>query len=408
MKITKLETIRNARHSNLLWVLVHTDEGLTGLGETFRNPGAVEAYIHETCAPYLLGRDAGRINDHADSLINWNPNRFLGYPTRSVEFRGNSAVDVALWDLKGKAAGMSLNHLLGGPCREQIPIYNTCAGPGYNMAADRKSRVVTQGEKSLSDGGAPDDLAAQINDPGALAESLLAEGITAMKIWPFDEAAFEARGQRISGERLRAAVGKVESIRKAVGDKIDIMLEYHSLWKLEPALKIANALSDFDVFWNEDPIDMAQIGALAEYRSRTNTPVAGSEALGTSVWYRDALAANAVDYMHYDLAWVGGVTEALRIAGLAHAHNKMLCPHDCTGPVAWVANLHMCLAFPQAMILESVRAYYGGFYRDLVTELPQVVNGHAQSMTGPGLGTELSKELLIHSETTRRESSLAR
>lgn len=405
MKITAIETVQTPRYSNIVWVQLKTDEGITGLGETFRNPEAVVSYIHETCAPYLLGKDPGRINEHADNMLNWTSNRYIGYPTRSVEFRGNSAVDIALWDMKSKAANLSLAEMLGGPCRESIPVYNTCAGMGYNWNSNSLSRLVTQGDQNQGSDQVPDDLEAQINRPGELAESLLADGITAMKVWPFDEAAFESKGQRISAERMREATGRLEQIRKAVGDKIDIMLEYHALWQMAPALKIAREVDQFDVFWHEDPLNMAQIGDLAEYRAHAIAPVAGSEAHGTSLWYRDALAAGAIDYMHYDIAWVGGISEALRIAGLAHAHNRMMCPHDCTGPVTWAANLHMSLAFPTALILESVRAFYLGFYKELVTQLPPIKEGHAYPMEGKGLGTELHPALLEADDTVIRTTT---
>ncbi len=140
---------------------------------------------------------------------------------------------------------------------------------------------------------------------------------------------------------------------------------------------------------NLNLINMAEITDLAEYRSRVKAPVAGSEALGTALWYRDALAAGAIDYMHYDLGWIGGITEALRISGIAHAHNRMMCPHDHTGPVVWIANLHMSLAFPTAMIFESVQTFYLGFYNDPVTNLPVIQQGQAYPMQGTGLGAEL-------------------
>ena len=127
MKITAIETIHNKNFSNLVWVKIHTDEGLTGLGETFRNPNAIISYIHESCAPYLLGKDPLRINEHADNLLNWTANRYIGYPTRSVEYRGNSAIDIALWDLKAKSSNLKLVDILGGPCRDKIPIYSVDA-----------------------------------------------------------------------------------------------------------------------------------------------------------------------------------------------------------------------------------------------------------------------------------------
>jgi galactonate dehydratase len=404
MKITSIETIHNKQYSNIVWVQIHTDEGLVGLGETFRNPEAIISYIHETCAPYLIGRDPRRINEHADNLVNWTANRYIGFPTRSVEFRGNSAIDIALWDLKSKASNLSLVDMLGGLCRDNIPIYNTCAAEGYNWKSNSLSR--SSQENRPNDKTLPkDDLQLQASNPGELAQSLLDEGISAMKIWPFDEFAFLTKGQRISYNDLKKGLERIEKIRNTVGSKMDIMIEYHSLWQLAPALKIAKHVDEFDVFWHEDPINMAYLKDLAEFKSKTIAPVAGSEALGTALWYRDALALNAIDYMHYDLGWVGGITEAIKISGLAYANNRMMCPHDCTGPVVWIANLHISLAFPSAMILESVRAFYNGFYTNLVTNLPKIENGLAFPMAGVGLGTELHKSLLNSPDTSIKKTA---
>lgn len=404
MKITSIETIQNSKYSNLVWIKIHTDEGLVGLGETFRNPQAIISYLHETCAPYLIGRDPLRINEHSDNLINWTPNRYIGYPTRSVEYRGNSAVDIALWDLKAKASNLSVVDMLGGLSRDNIPIYNTCAADGYNWKANSLSRS-TGAINLKSNKSSYDDLELQTQNPGELAQSLLDEGISAMKIWPFDEFAFPTKGQTISMQDLKVGINRIEKIRKAVGTKIDIMLEYHSLWQLAPALKIARQVDEFEVFWHEDPINMAHLKDLAEFRRNTVAPIAGSEALGTALWYRDALSLDAIDYMHYDLGWIGGISEAIKISGLAHANNRMMCPHDCTGPIVWIANLHISLAFSTSMILESVRSYYNGFYKNLVTNLPKIEKGLAFPMDGIGLGTELHESLLKSPNTIIKKTT---
>jgi L-alanine-DL-glutamate epimerase-like enolase superfamily enzyme len=294
--------------------------------------------------------------------------------------------------------------MLGGLSRDNIPIYNTCAADGYNWKASSLSR--SAGPVNLkTKKSSYDDLELQSQNPGELALSLLDEGISAMKIWPFDEFAFPTKGQMISMTNLKTGVDRIEKIRKAVGNKIDIMLEYHSLWQLAPALKIAREVDEFNVFWHEDPINMAHLKDLAEFRSKIKAPVAGSEALGTALWYRDALALNAIDYMHYDLGWIGGISEAIKISGIAHANNRMMCPHDCTGPVVWIANLHLSLAFSNSMILESVRAYYNGFYKNLVNHLPKIEKGLAFPMDGIGLGTELQDSLLNSPNTIIRKTT---
>ena len=186
MKITAVDTIQVAAYSNIVWVEIHTDEGIVGLGETFRNPQAVVAYIHETCAPYLLGKDPLLIEQHWDALHHRVGNHFNGYPTRSIEIRGNSAVDIALWDIFGKSVGQPVSIALGGKARDTIRTYNTCAG--YRYIRDSRSQAVANwhvGEQ----GGPYEDLEGFLYRADELAHSLLEQGITGMKIWPFDIAA---------------------------------------------------------------------------------------------------------------------------------------------------------------------------------------------------------------------------
>lgn len=408
MRITSIETIRVQEWNNYLWVRVETDEGLVGLGETFRNVGAVEAYIHETVAPYLLGQEAPRPLYHHERMSRWMGNHPAGYPSRSVEVSGNSAIDFALWDLAGKAADKPLYELFGGPCRDKIRVYNTCASAGYNtqMRAGHTTRLIRAGETSATSNTLYDDLEAQVNRPEELAASLLDMGITAMKVWPLDAAALDTDGKTISAAQLRAGFAPIERIRKAHGDKIDIMLEMHALWRPQAAAKIMAVGDEFGLFWHEDPIEMHRLDDLAELRANTSTPIAGSENHGTAFWYTEALAKRAVDYLHFDMAWIGGLTEGLRVANLGHAHDRMICPHDCTGPITLIANLHLCLGVPNALILEMVRAYLFGFYGDIATNLPVIEDGFALTPTGPGLGTELSPAFLARDDLIRRQSKL--
>jgi galactonate dehydratase len=407
MKITALETIQVPDFSNIVWVRLETDEGLIGLGETFRNAEATVAYLHETVAPYLLGRDPRPIERHAQALRHRVGNHFFGYPSRSIELRGNSAVDLALWDLKGQALGVPLHELLGGPCHERVRVYNTCASATYNKQAraDVNSRLIRPEEVGRGDDPL-DDLAAQHADPGALARSLLEDGITAMKVWPFDAYALPTNGHHIAPSDLHHAVGILEKIRDAVGSGIDIMLELHSLWHLPAALQIADAVDDLDLYWLEDPIDMANLDDLARYRDAVRPRVAGSENLGSAKWCLEALQRGAVDVVTSDLAWLGGLTEGRRIQVLAETFDRAIAPHDCAGPVGLCANLHLLLASPNALLLETVRAYTRGFYRELVTELPRIEAGHAFPMTGRGLGTSLQPNIVSRPDTVVRRSAI--
>lgn len=398
MKIKKIETIRIREHANICWVQVHTDEGLVGLGETFFGAQAVEAYLHETAAPILLGQDPLAIDKLSKALT-----PYVGFASSGAEMRGNSAIDIALWDLFGKVTGQPIAQLLGGFSRSEIRTYNTCAGTAYMQEGGQTvaNYGLDNGRKQYA------DLDAFLNHADDLAEDLLSEGITAMKIWPFDVAAEKSGGQYISTEDLKAALSPFEKIRKRVGDKMDIMVEFHSMWQLLPALQIARALAPYNTFWHEDPIRMDSLGDLKRYSEVSAAPVCASETLATRWRFRDLLQTDAAGIVMLDLSWCGGLSEGKKIATMAEAWHLPVAPHDCTGPVVLAASTHLSLNAPNALIQESVRAFYRTWYRDLVTALPEVRNGMISVPPGPGLGLELSPELDRAFTVYRRVSDAA-
>ncbi len=243
LKISKVETIRYNPQPNILWVRLHTDEGPIGLGETYYLPSAVEAIVHDLIADFLLGQSPFDIERHWDAIFSWT--NFFGYA--GAEMRGVSAVDIALWDLMGQATGQPIYNLLGGRLRDRIRVYNTCvnAGPYRDQ----------------------DDF---IDHAGELARNLLNQGITAMKVWPWDRFAPQMTGGIPMGPAGWSAVGPsgaylspvdleeglktVQAIRESVGKKVDIMIEGHSRWDLNCALRIARTLEPYDILWMEDMI----------------------------------------------------------------------------------------------------------------------------------------------------------
>ena len=382
MKITRVETIRLDEFTNLLWLRLHTDAGVIGLGETFFGVRAAEAYIHETAAPALIGRDPLQIERIARDLT-----PYIGFAGTGAETRGRSAIDIALWDLWGRATEQPVYQLLGGLTHDKIRIYNTCAG--YRYVRSRPNWGLDDWGTGGETEGPYEDLEAFLNDAGALAESLLAEGITGMKIWPFDFAAKASGGYYISNADLDTALEPFRKIRAAVGDEMDIMVELHSLWRFPAAIKIAEALEEFDPFWFEDPIRMDSIDAVAEFAAATNVPVCASETLGARWEHHRILETGAAGIIMPDLTWCGGISEAKKIASLAETFHRPIAPHDCSGPVALMACIHLCLNVPNALIQETVRAFYSGWYKELVTTLPKIENGHVYPPEGPGLGTDI-------------------
>ena len=399
MKITALETIRLGEFPNVLWVHVHTDEGLVGLGETFFGPRAVEAQIHETVAPLLLGKPALQIDRHARTL----QNQYLGFSGTGAEIRAASAVDIALWDLFGQAAGQPLHQCLGGLSHDKVRVYNTCAGYRY-IRESAGQKTDNWGLNQAAPSGPYEDLDAFLNRADELAHSLLEQGFTAMKIWPFDFAAEATEGRSISAAELDKALDPFRKIRDAVGSKIDIMAELHSLWTPPAAEVVLRALEPFAPFWVEDPIKMINADLLASLRARTNVPICASETLATRRAFREFLQADAVDVVMLDLSWCGGLGEAKKIATLAEAWGRPVAPHDCTGPVVLTASVHLSFNCPNTLIQEMVRAFTTGWYRDVVTELPDIRGGFVYPMAGAGLGTRLQPERLTAADCERRVS----
>ena len=385
MKITQVETIRLGQFPNIIWVRLHTDEGLVGLGESFMGAAAIEAYLHEWVAPKLLGQDPLAIEARNRDITG-----YLGWRGSGVETRGNSAVDIALWDIFGKAANMPIHTALGGKSRDSIRIYNTCAGYQYVRSAANQS---TSNWGLEAKHGPYEDLEGFLNNAGELAQSLLSEGITAMKIWPFDMAAEKSHGQYISNADLDRALEPFKKIRDAVGNQMDIMVEFHSLWRLPMAQKIARALKPFNTFWHEDAIRMDSLDLLKQYAVDCDALICASETLSYKWGFKDYLQTGVAGVAMLDLSWCGGLSEARKIAAMADAWQLPVAPHDCTGPVVWAASTHLSLHAPNALVQESVRAFFTGWYKELVTELPVVENGMVSLNNKPGLGLELLPDL---------------
>ena len=371
MKITALELIHYDRgirvHAGLvdwLWVRIHTDEGPTGLGETYPCSASEAGVIRRSLAPALLGRDPSQIDRiWADLLITVGYHGWAG-----AEMRAISAIDTALWDLAGKVARQPIYKLLGGASRDSIPVYNTCYDHiDFNT------------------------------DPVRLAGELLESGVTAMKIWPFDPIAMETGGHTISAAQLRRGLAPLEQIRAAYGDRIDVAMEFHGYWNLPCSVKIAQALEPLDPMWLEEMLPQDNLAVYRELANRTRLPLTISERLMTRWGFREVLDNGAASVIMPDLCWCGGVSEAKKIASMAEVFYLPVAPHNCGGPVLHWASAHLAANFTNLKILETVRRHYLDEYRGILTESLVPVNGRLPLPEGPGLGVDLDPELLQRS-----------
>lgn len=395
--ITAITTIRWAEQPNCLWVEIETESGATGLGETFYNAGAVEAIVHDMAAPLLLGKDAEARSLHWRNLFACA--NFYGFA--GAEMRAFSALDTALWDVAGKVLDRPVYGLLGGRVQEAVPVYVTCANAG---------------------GFADQD--AFLDAPGALAADLSRSGYRAMKVWPFDRyapqiastsvtgpagwSAMGPPGSRISAAELAEGVGVIAAIRAEVGDSVDVIVEGHSRWDLASAVRILRALEPYDVLWVEDIIQPDSVSDLRRLVDETRVPQAVSERLISRYRYREVLEAAAAHVIMLDVAWTGGIAEAARICDLAEAYHLPVAPHDCTGPVTALANLHLSAARGNVMITEIVRGFVDGYYRDVLDLRLPVADGVATLEFGPGLGAALRADFRANPHVSSRRSEWSR
>ncbi|WP_406415825.1 mandelate racemase/muconate lactonizing enzyme family protein [Streptomyces sp. NBC_00842] len=397
MRIVALETLRPRFQNNLCVVVLHTDDGEVGLGDSFFQSAAVEAYLHSHVAPLLLG-----LEDPAPEATAALLAPYVGFQGGGVEVRGNGAVDMALWDLLGKRTGRPVAQLLGGPVRDTIDVYNTCAGPDYIQRTSRQTSS-NWGDSAV---GENEDLRAFFTRPGALAKELYEEGLRGMKIWPFDPAAEASAGTRIRPKDLSAALGIVNEIREAVGMDMDLMIELHGLWSRQAAVEICRALEPFRPFWVEDPIRPDAIDSIGALCDEVGVPVALGETAVGRRGFLPLLQQGKISYATLDVQWTGGITEARKVASIADTFAIPIAPHDCTGPITLAACFHLSMAQPNALFQETVRAYLRTWYPRVVTGLPQIREGRAALSDEPGLGLQLATGLREDDATRRRISQL--
>jgi len=376
MKITQIDTLHAFPDSRIhygqigwTWVRLHTDEGIIGTGETFPVPESEIAVIHKSLAPRLLGSNPLDIERlWREMFLTVQYHGWAG-----AEMRAISAIDIALWDIFGKAVNLPVYQLLGGKLRDRIRTYNTCYDDDHDFNAEA----------------------------GKLAKLLHKRGIPGMKIWPFDDIAIENQGNFITSAQIDKCLEPLRQIQEAVGNEMGIMMEFHGHWNLTPAIEIAHALEPFNVTWLEEMIPQDNLDAYRVLRNRVKQPLTISERLFGRWSYADLLKKDVAGYVMTDLAWCGGLTEGRKIAILADTHYLPVALHNCSGPILHAANLHLAAHIPNLFILESIRRHYEKEFQNIVTTTsPPDADGCFSLPGGPGLGVELKPQFLASAKVT--------
>jgi L-alanine-DL-glutamate epimerase-like enolase superfamily enzyme len=356
MRITHIETVRVREKPDIVWVQIYTDTGLVGLGETWYAATTVDAAVHDHFAPLLLGKDPFAIERHWLNMFRLSDHAGYG----GAEMRAISALDIALWDIKGKAAGVPVYELLGGKVRDKIRVYAT--GAPYTGA-------------------------------GELAKELVADGIVAMKMGPTIPIATPSEGQYLSPKDLDRALQPFRDVRDAVGGDMKIANDGHGKWALPVAIQIAQAMEPLDIMWQEDLMPLLNPESLLKLQQSTSTPVCISERLLSRWQLRMFIENGSARIVMPDLIWTGGISETHKIAVMASAHQVPVAPHDATGPVNIFACAQICMSAPNAMIMEHVRPYFYGWYSDYVDPNLPIEHGWLHAPQEPGIGTRLRPQV---------------
>lgn len=367
MKIERIETlVCHARMRNWIFVKVITDQpGLVGWGEAtleWHTRSVVGAI--EDVAQLLIGQDPSRI-EHLWQMM-WRQHFWHGSGiVRSTAIAG---IDLALWDIAGKVAGMPCHKLWGGPVRDFIRFY--CHLGGGNMEAFYETSV---------------DEARRFAD---LAQQAVAEGFTAVKTMAVPST------MPIEGLRpVKAAEACVAAMREAVGDGIDIAVDCHARPSPAMGLRFAQALDQYGLYFLEEPCWPESIEGLAMINAKVTTPIATGERMTHLAAFRDLFAARGCEICQLDITHCGGFTEARRIAALADAYRIALAPHNPQGPISTAASLEFGFSQPGYIICESVHA-------DVPWRYDVVQEGHTVDLktrtvrpnTRPGLGVTVNED----------------
>ncbi|MCZ7542590.1 MAG: mandelate racemase/muconate lactonizing enzyme family protein [Anaerolineae bacterium] len=377
MKITAIESLQWDEYPRLLVVRVHTDAGVIGLGETVDKVPGAKGALHGTLAPLLLGQEALDI----EGLWRFAMDNIMYHGYAGAELRALSAVEIALWDIMGKHYDAPLYHLLGGKVRDRVPTYNTCIGFGPVQ-----------------------DYAAWRSDAGALARSLLDDGIRAMKIWPFDPYSEATLGQYISPEAIENGLKPIRQIREAVGGAMEIGIECHFRWNRFSIERIARALEPYNILFLEDAMPAVYPDEIKAFAQRTSIPVIGSELLMTRWQLRDWLVKGVAQILMTDPTWTGGIAETRKIASMAEAFGVPLVLHNIAGPICHAACMHLGEHIPNLFFVESVRALYKTYFPVMSNLAPKAEDGSMAVPEGPGLGVTLRPDMLERADLTRAVS----
>ncbi|HZC26316.1 MAG TPA: mandelate racemase/muconate lactonizing enzyme family protein [Actinopolymorphaceae bacterium] len=365
-----MKTAATLGHGMHLWVKVETDEGVTGIGECVH--GGVQAIaLIESLRTKLVGRDPFAIDALFEELRRANVfnGGFAGTLITAL-----TGIEIALWDLKGKALGVPVYELLGGKFRDEVRVYADCqVEPGMDF--DDIKRVI---------------------------DGVLARGFSAFKI-DLDIFAYGHAGTEVAGfakDRFNYTAGPweharmvklVEMARTVAGSDIDIAADVHTRLDVPSAIRLAKDLEPYGLLWLEEPVPPENVAALREVKRSTTTPICAGENLYLRHGFRDLIESQAVDIIMPDIPKCGGLSECRKIANLAEIYYVPFAPHNVASPLGTMASAHVCASVPNFLALEF-HWLERDYWTTITTDKDDIIKAGSITLSDrPGIGLELDE-----------------
>lgn len=368
-----MDEVRSPSQRVFVFVQVDTDEGVTGWGEVTTYPGpvanrAVAAYIDQI-GDWLRGDDPEQIEAIWNKIF-----RAMTYVgTRGATTAAISAIDIALWDIRGKVLGQPIYNLMGGKVRERIALY--CHPPQPSSPADI----------------------------AASAQEIVDAGFVAFKMDPMIAHLHVGNASFLDGEISADAEAKaletLAAARETVGPQVEILIDAHGLYNVPSAVRLANKMADYNIHWFEEPVPPESWKALKQVREQVSTPICTGERLHTRWEFVPIFEHGLADFVMPDVTWAGGISELKKIATMAEAYYVPISPHDASGPINVMAGAQVMMTVPNFYKLEISRYDLSG-YNILIDEPLDIRAGHLHVPARPGLGVELDPDALRRYETT--------
>jgi galactonate dehydratase len=363
MKITEIRTGEVWGHGYSCYVRIYTDVGLTGTGECIHGGDGIQGLI-AGLSRFILGEDPMNVDRLWEKMRRFQV--FNGANAGNL-VTAMTGIEIALWDLVGKATGLPVYALLGGKFRDKIRMYADCHAGGDDSPqanADKAKQVVDQ-------------------------------GFTAIK-FDLDDLRhpkkYDMFNHTVNNAELADMVAKATAVREAVGPEIDVAMDLHGRYDTGSAIRIAKALEGLDLLWLEEPVPPENIDAMREVKASTSTPICAGENLYLRWGFKDLLEKQAVDIIMPDLPKCCGLSEGKKIANMAEVYYIPLAPHNVCGPLGTIASCHCCAAVPNFLVLEWHWMERPHWHDLVLADPPLIQDGYITLNDRPGLGWDLNEE----------------